>query len=32
MLPVIEEMRNAVSGYVAAQPVAYTPEVPFFTG
>ncbi|MSS73054.1 MAG: homocysteine S-methyltransferase family protein [Candidatus Latescibacteria bacterium] len=34
MLPVVEEMRRAVKGYVAAQPVAYrcTPEVPFFTG
>jgi betaine-homocysteine S-methyltransferase len=34
MFPVVEEMRRAVKGYVAAQPVAYrcTPEVPFFTG
>lgn len=34
MLPVIEEMRAAVSGYLAAQPVAYkcTPDVHFFTG
>ncbi|MBI2950912.1 homocysteine S-methyltransferase family protein [bacterium] len=34
MLPVVEEMRRAVKGYVAAQPVAYrcTPDVPFFTG
>ena len=34
MLPVIEQMRNAVKCYVAAQPVAYrcTKEVPFFTG
>jgi methionine synthase I (cobalamin-dependent) len=34
MLPVIEQMRKAVKGYLAAQPVAYrcTPEVPFFTG
>lgn len=34
MLPAIEEMRRAVSCYVAAQPVAYrcTPQVPFFTG
>jgi betaine-homocysteine S-methyltransferase len=34
MLPVAEQMRRAVKGYVAAQPVAYrcTPEVPFFTG
>ncbi|HEY3131262.1 MAG TPA: homocysteine S-methyltransferase family protein [Acidobacteriota bacterium] len=34
MLPVVEQMRKAVSCYVAAQPPAYrcTPEVPFFTG
>ena len=34
MFPVVEEMRRAVKGHVAAQPVAYrcTPEVPFFTG
>ena len=34
MLPVVREMRAAVDGWVAAQPVAYrcTPEVPFFTG
>jgi betaine-homocysteine S-methyltransferase len=34
MLPVVREMRSAVDGYVAAQPVAYrcTDEVPFFTG
>jgi betaine-homocysteine S-methyltransferase len=34
MLPVVEEMRKAARGYVAAQPVAYrcTDEVPFFTG
>jgi betaine-homocysteine S-methyltransferase len=32
-LPLIEEMRNAVSGFVACQPVAYrtTPEKPDFT-
>jgi betaine-homocysteine S-methyltransferase len=34
MLPVAKEMREAVSCFVAAQPVAYrcTAEVPFFTG
>ncbi len=34
MLPVVEEIRNAVDCYVAAQPVAYqcTEDVPFFTG
>ena len=34
MLPAIEQMRDAVTCHVAAQPVAYrcTPEVPFFTG
>lgn len=34
MLPVVEEMRKAVSCYVAAQPVGYkcTDEVPFFPG
>jgi betaine-homocysteine S-methyltransferase len=34
MLPTVEQMRQAVDCYVAAQPVAYrcTPEVPFFTG
>lgn len=34
MLPAIEQMREAVTCHVAAQPVAYrcTPEVPFFTG
>ena len=33
MLPMVEQMRKAVSCYVAAQPVAYrcTEEVPFFT-
>ena len=33
MFPVVEEMREAVDCYVAAQPVAYrcTPEAPFFT-
>jgi betaine-homocysteine S-methyltransferase len=34
MLPIVEEIRKAIRGYVAAQPVAYrcTDEVPFFTG
>ena len=34
MLPIVEEMRKAAKGYLAAQPVAYrcTDEVPFFTG
>jgi methionine synthase I (cobalamin-dependent) len=34
MLPVVEQMRKAVSCYVAAQPVGYrcTDEVPFFPG
>jgi betaine-homocysteine S-methyltransferase len=34
MFPVVEEMRKAVSCYVAAQPVGYrcTDEVPFFPG
>jgi len=34
MLPTIEQMRESVKCYVAAQPVAYrcTAEVPFFTG
>lgn len=34
MFPIIEEMRRAVNGYLAAQPVGYrcTDEVPFFTG
>ena len=34
ILPVVEEMRNAVKCYVAAQPVAYrcSDEVPHFTG
>jgi betaine-homocysteine S-methyltransferase len=34
MLPILEEMRRAARGYVAAQPVAYrcTDDVPFFTG
>jgi betaine-homocysteine S-methyltransferase len=34
MLPIVEEMRKAARGYVAAQPVAYrcTDDVPFFTG
>jgi betaine-homocysteine S-methyltransferase len=34
MLPIVEQMRKAVKGYVAAQPVAYrcTDEVPFFPG
>ena len=34
MLPIVEEIRQAVKCYIAAQPVAYrcTPEVPFFTG
>ena len=33
MFPVVEEMREAVDCYVAAQPVAYrcTSEAPFFT-
>ena len=34
MLPVVREIRKAVSCYVAAQPVAYrcTDEIPYFTG
>jgi len=34
MLPIVEQMRKAVKGYVAAQPVGYrcTDEVPFFPG
>ena len=34
MLPIVEQMRKAVTCYVAAQPVAYrcTDEVPFFPG
>jgi betaine-homocysteine S-methyltransferase len=34
MLPIVEAMRDAVSAYIAAQPVAYrtTDEIPFFTG
>ena len=34
MYPIIEEMRAATDGYVAAQPVAYacSNEIPWFTG
>jgi betaine-homocysteine S-methyltransferase len=34
MLPIIEEMRSATSGYLAAQPVAFrcSEETPWFTG
>jgi betaine-homocysteine S-methyltransferase len=34
MYPIIDEMRRAVDGYIAAQPVAFrcSHEVPFFTG
>lgn len=34
LLPIVEQMRKAVSGYVAAQPVAYrtTDAIPYFTG
>jgi betaine-homocysteine S-methyltransferase len=34
MYPLIEEMRRATSGYLAAQPVAFrcSAEVPWFTG
>jgi betaine-homocysteine S-methyltransferase len=34
ILPIVEKMRRAVSGYIAAQPIAYrtTDEIPYFNG